>query len=320
MEEKKTVTYCVEGNISLIIRPLGMSLAKKAVKYSVVDAFSKVPFMGNPAAVCFLDNGRDEDNRWMKGVAAEINLLQTCFLIRLPGTSVLRFRLRCFSPLREVKVCAHTLIAAAHLIFSCASEHIDSIDFVTISGVQTAKKIPTLVTAHENSHDSGFCVELDYPVDPVDPDIEFNEDEIAQISMALFGASIIDVKKTQKSGDLLVEVSSGENVIEIKPQMDAITKCPGRGIILTGRVPPGSGFDFYSRFFCPEFRINEDHVTGSSHCALAPYWSKKLGKCDLNAIQVSPRGGVLSIIFDEEKQRVFLRGKAVTVMGGHIMV
>ncbi|KAJ1405137.1 Phenazine biosynthesis PhzF protein [Sesbania bispinosa] len=272
-----------------------------------VDAFTDVPFKGNPAAVCFLEDEKDENYHWMQAVAAEIRLYQTCFLIRLPGeSSVLRVRLRCFSPLGEVKVGSHALIAAAHSIFSIGSEHID---FVTISGMRTAKKVPPFVTAHGNSQDSGFCVELDYPIDPVDPDIEFNENETAQISMALLGASIIDV-----------EVSSAENVKQVQPRMDAIAKCPGRGMIVTGRAPPGSGFDFYSRFFCPKIGIKEDHVTGSAHCALAPYWSKKLGKCDFNAYQASARGGVLNISFDKEKQRVRLRGKAVRVMGGQIMV
>ncbi|XP_057426175.1 uncharacterized protein LOC130719574 [Lotus japonicus] len=116
-----------------------------------------------------------------------------------------------------------------------------------------------------------------------------------------------------------VEVTSGKDVIAVEPQPDAIVKCPGNGIIVSGMAPPDSGFDFYSRYFCPKFGINEDPVCGSAHCALASYWSKKLGMCDFNAYQASPRGGALISHLDEENQRVLLRGKAVTVMEGCIL-
>ncbi|KAJ1405131.1 Phenazine biosynthesis PhzF protein [Sesbania bispinosa] len=283
-----------------------------------VDAFTDVPFKGNPAAVCLLEDERDD--HWMQAVAAEINLFQTCFLTYIHGTSVLRVRIRCFSPLSEVNVYAHALLAAAHTIFSIGSVHndINVIEFVAQFGVITAKKIPVIVKAPSNVQDQdGFCVELDSPVDPV---IECDLDVVSQICGALHGAPIIDMMRTYYGNDLLVEVSSGENVTQVQPQMDAIANFSGRGVIVTGRAPPGSVFDFYSRFFCPKFGVDESPVSGSAHCALASYWSKKLGKCDLNAIQVSPRGGVLSIHLDEQKQRVLLRGKAARVMEGRIMV
>ncbi|KAJ1405129.1 Phenazine biosynthesis PhzF protein [Sesbania bispinosa] len=293
-----------------------MSMAKDRVRYCVVDAFTDIPFRGNPAAVCLLDDEKAEDVDWMQGVAAEINLFQTCFLTKLPADSVLRVRIRCFSPLSEVNVYAHALLAAAHTIFLYASAHmINIIELVARSGVVTAKKIPA--PSNLQNQDT-FFIELDYPVDPV---IECDLDnETSHIFGALHGASIIDIKRTRYGNDLLVEVSSGENVALVLPQMDAIAKCPGRGIIVTGRTHPGSAFDFYSRYFCPKLGVNEDPVTGSVHCALASYWSKKLGKCDLSACQVSPRGGIVDMCIDEEKQRVLLRGKAVVVVEGRIMV
>ncbi|KAF2314893.1 hypothetical protein GH714_037093 [Hevea brasiliensis] len=118
----------------------------------------------------------------------------------------------------------------------------------------------------------------------------------------------------------LVVLPSAKAVTELQPQFDEILKCPGRGIIVSGVAPSGSGFDFYSRFFCPKFGINEDPVCGSAHCALAPYWGKKLGKCDFMAYAASPRSGILNIHLDEQKQRVLLRGKARTVMEGSLLV
>ncbi|KAG0452621.1 hypothetical protein HPP92_025285 [Vanilla planifolia] len=86
------------------------------------------------------------------------------------------------------------------------------------------------------------------------------------------------------------------------------------------KAPPGSGFDFFTRFFCPKLGVNEDPVCGSVHCALVPYWSKKLGKNNLIAYQASPRGGVLDLELTEEGKRVLIRGPAVTVMTGSILV
>lgn len=50
---------------------------------------------------------------------------------------------------------------------------------------------------------------------------------------------------------------SGDDVAGLQPQFNEIQKCPSRGVIVTGPAPPGSGFDFYSRFFCPKLGIPE---------------------------------------------------------------
>ncbi|KAL2323571.1 hypothetical protein Fmac_027950 [Flemingia macrophylla] len=228
-----------------------------------------------------------------------------------------------WTTLLQINLCGHATLAAAYTLFSSGLAETDVIEFVTLSGILTAKKIPetnnttSASTLHKGEARDGFYVEVNFPADPV---IEFNFDETSQISGALNGVSIIDIKKTQMGDDLFVVVSSGTAVKELQPQLDAIVKCPGRGIIVSGIAPPDSGFDFYSRFFCPKFGVNEDPVCGGAHCALAPYWSKKLGKCDFNAYQASARGGVLNVHLDEQNQRVILRGKVVTVMEGCVLV
>ncbi|TKY52605.1 catalytic protein [Spatholobus suberectus] len=308
-----------------------MSMAKKPVKYSLVDAFTESVFKGNPAAVCFLEEERDK--KWLQGVAAEFNISVTCYLTRITeshhnlnsfhGTSNPRFHLRWFTPVAEINLCGHATLAAAHTLFSSGLVDTDVIEFVTLSGELTAKKIPAISNCASASNlqkgeaQDGFYIELNFPVNPV---TEFNFDETSQISGALNGASIIDIKRTQNGDDLFVVVTSGRVVEELKPQLDAIVKCPGRGLIVSGIATPGSGFDFYSRFFCPKLGVNEDPVCGGAHCTLAPYWSKKLGKCDFNAYQASARGGVLNVHHDEQNQRVLLRGKAVTVMEGCVLV
>ncbi|XP_045819156.1 uncharacterized isomerase BH0283-like [Trifolium pratense] len=295
-------------------------MAKKPVKYYVVDAFTDSAFKGNPAAVCLLEE--EKDNQWLQSVAAEFNISETCYLTPIHGTSVPRFGLRWFTPAAEVKLCGHATLAASHTLFSSGLVDKNVIEFVTLSGVLTAKKISTINgTSAPNLQNGkakdGFYIELDFPADPI---AEFNSNDNSLISEALNGASIIDIKRTAVADNLLVVVKSGKDVAEVQPQFDAIVKCPGMGIIVTGSAPPESGFDFYSRYFCPKFGINEDPVCGSAHCGLAPYWSKKLGKSDLKAYQASARGGVLNLHIDEQKQRVFLRGKAITVMEGCVLV
>ncbi|XP_028788909.1 uncharacterized protein LOC114744931 isoform X1 [Neltuma alba] len=305
-------------------------MAKKPVKYWLVDAFTESPFKGNPAAVCLLDEERDE--KWLQAVACEFNISETCYLTRIAesespanstnASSNPRFHLRWFTPVFEVKLCGHATLAAAHTLFSSGLVASNIVEFVTLSGVLTAKKIPDISIACASDLENGenqdrYYIELDFPVDPP---TEFHSVDASLISAVLEGAPIVEIKRTTIGDDLLVEVTSGKSVIELKPQFDAIVKCPGRGIIVTAVAPSDSGFDFYSRFFCPKAGINEDPVCGSAHCALASYWSKKLGKLDFNAYQASSRGGVLNIHVDEQSQRVLLRGKAIKVMEGCITV
>ncbi|KAK6260116.1 hypothetical protein SCA6_014590 [Theobroma cacao] len=298
------------------------NMAKTPVKYYVVDAFTDSAFKGNPAAVCLLEEERDE--KWLQAVAAEFNVSQTCYLTRITNLASPnpRFRLRWFTPVAEVKLCGHATLASAHTLFTTGLVNSNIIEFDTLSGILTAKKDadvnPTDVSRVQNggAHDC-FLIELNFPTVPI---TEFNSTEVSAITKALNGAPLIDVKRTTTASDLFVVLASGKSVIEIEPRFDDILKCPGRGLIVSGVAPPDSEFDFISRFFCPKYGINEDPVCGSAHCALAPYWSQKLGKCDFVAHAASPRGGIVKIHLDEQNQRVLLRGKAVTVMEGSLLV
>ncbi|KAJ0113075.1 hypothetical protein Patl1_03414 [Pistacia atlantica] len=295
-------------------------MAKKLVQYSVVDAFTDSPFKGNPAAVCLLDEDRDEG--WLQSVALEFNISETCYLTRLTHSesdSPPRFRLRWFTPVAEVKLCGHATLAAAHSLFSRGLVKSNAIEFETLSGILTAKKVPDVEATSVSNGEAQECyfIELNFPTVP---STDFNSAEVSSIYKALNVSTIIDMKITTTSEDIFVVLPSAKSVVELQPQFDDIQKCPGRGIIVSGQAPSESGFDFYSRFFCPKFGINEDPVCGSAHCALAPYWSRKLGKNDFVAYAASPRSGVLNIHLDEQNQRVLLRGKAVTVMEGSLLV
>ncbi|XP_010047895.1 uncharacterized isomerase BH0283 isoform X2 [Eucalyptus grandis] len=287
-------------------------MAKKLVHYVVVDAFTETVFKGNPAAVCFLEEDEEKDVEWLQAVAREFNISITCFLARVAASgtedSSPRFRLRWFTPITELNLCGHGTLAATHALITSGKVDSDTIQYVTSSGTLTAKRVSEIET--------GFFIELVFPVAPIS---ECDSESASSLSRVFDGASIVEVKKTAKD-DLLVVFSSGKAVEDLQPQFDNIRSCAGRGIIITGLAQPDSGFDYVNRFFSPKLGVNEDHVCGSANCFLAPYWSKKLRKNDFVVYAASPRGGVVNVCLDEQNQRVTLRGKAVTVMTGSILV
>ncbi|XP_016698913.1 uncharacterized isomerase BH0283 isoform X2 [Gossypium hirsutum] len=260
----------------------------------------------------------------MQAVAAEFNISQTCYLTRIPNSTSpnTRFRLRWFTPVTEVKLCGHATLASAHTLFTNGLVNSNIIEFDTLSGILTATKVPDVSPTNVSEVQNGgvtdcFLIELNFPTVPA---IDFNSAEASLVSKALNDAPLIDVKRTTPADDIFVVLPSGKSVTEMEPRFDDILKCPGRGLIVSGAAPPDSEFDFISRFFCPKYGIKEDPVCGSAHCALAPYWSQKLGKLDFVAHAASPRGGIVKIHLDEQNQRVLLRGKAVMVMEGSILV
>ncbi|XP_047056208.1 uncharacterized isomerase BH0283-like [Lolium rigidum] len=292
-------------------------MAKKSIQYVVVDAFTAEPFKGNPAAVCLLEDDASAptgDARWMQSVAVEFNLSQTAFLSRdssCPADAATpRFHLRWFTSVTEVALCGHATLASAHFLFTSVLAEHGVVEFATKSGILTAKKVP----APETEEQGKLFIELDFPSS------DFvccgSADELPSIPDTLNGASVVSVHKSVATTDFIVELSSGKEVADVLPNIEEIKKCAGRGVIITGPAPAGSGYDFFTRFFCPKWGIDEDPVCGSAHCVLAPYWAKKLGKQKLVAFQVSPRSGVLYLELDAANHRVRLQGEAVTVMAG----
>jgi predicted PhzF superfamily epimerase YddE/YHI9 len=116
--------------------------------------------------------------------------------------------------------------------------------------------------------------------------------------------------------DRLIEVADEATVRAVAPALPAIASIGGRGVIVTARAGT-NGFDFVSRFFAPAAGVDEDPVTGSAHCALAPYWSAKLGKAALVGYQASRRGGTVHC--RAEGDRVVLGGTAVTVLRAELL-
>jgi PhzF family phenazine biosynthesis protein len=256
-----------------------------------IDAFTREPFKGNPAAVCFMDGERDD--RWMANVAAEMNLAETAFLSRRDDG----WNLRWFTPAVEVDLCGHATLASAHAIWSENISGDTVLRFHTKSGVLTAAR-------------DGDFIELDFPAK--------RDEQIAA------PAGLLDALGTDHATyvgrnqfDYIVELPSERDVHNLRPDHGVLRQLPVRGIIVTSRADEGD-YDFVSRFFAPGSGVDEDPVTGSAHCCLTPYWAQRLGKNEMNAWQASPRGGAVRVRL--EGDRVKLAGHAVTVLRGELVV
>jgi len=257
-----------------------------SLRITQVDAFTDKPFAGNPAGVCILPKAAEP--AWMLDVAREMSLAETAFLVKQRDG----YDLRWFTPSVEVDLCGHATLASAHVLWEDGHLKPDvQARFHTKSGLLTADR-----------RDS--WIELDFPATPATP-----APAPAGLLEAL-GEKALFVGRSKF--DYLVEVESEAVVRRLDPDMGAIARVEARGVIVTSRADAKSKYDFVSRFFAPQSGVPEDPVTGSAHCALAPYWGAKLGKKKLVAFQASARGGEIRLQL--EGDRVRLGGQAVTVL------
>ena len=228
----------------------------------------------------------------MQAVAAEMNLSETAFLYR-DGDC---YRLRWFTPLAEVDLCGHATLAGAHVLWEDDYLAEDQpARFETRSGLLTARRDGELIT-------------LDFPATTAEPC-----DPPGGLLDAL-GVTAVSVGKSRY--DYLVEVASADAVRQCRPDFGALGSLPVRGVMLTA-VSDEPQYDFISRFFAPAVGVNEDPVTGSSHCTLAPYWRAKLGRDVMTGCQASRRGGIVHVTVRDD--RVVLGGRAVTVLRGELL-
>lgn len=261
------------------------------VSITVVDAFTDRPFRGNPAAVCVLPEWKAE--AWLQNVAAEMNLSETAFLV--PDAEG-AFHLRWFTPAVEVDLCGHATLACAHVLWKTGVLSASTqARFQTRSGLLTADR-------------KGDWIELDLPSMPA-------EEMTPPVGLSLAFGGVEFRFAGKNASDYLVELETEEQVRKLRPDFVLLAGVPMRGVIATARSS-SDDYDFVSRFFAPGAGINEDPVTGSAHCCLAPYWAERLKKDDLRAYQASSRGGVLLIRNDG--LRVKIRGQAVTVLTGEL--
>lgn len=252
-----------------------------------IDAFTSKVFSGNPAAVCPL--GEWLPDQIMQAIAAENNLSETAFLVKKGDD----YELRWFTPTTEVDLCGHATLASAYLVLTKLEPGRSSARFHSQSGILTVTK-------------EGRLLALDFPARPAlacHPPFEF-----------LNGLGV-QPKEVLKARDYLVLLDTEEVVKNLKPDFSELSRLDQASLIITA---PGNRVDFVSRFFAPAFGIPEDPVTGSAHCTLIPYWSKRLNKAKLVARQVSARGGEL--FCEDRGERVKIAGEAVLYLEGEITI
>jgi PhzF family phenazine biosynthesis protein len=264
------------------------------MRIHVVDAFTDRPFAGNPAAVCVL--AAPADAGWMQRVAMEMNLSETAFP-RPIDESGADFELRWFTPKVEVALCGHATLGSAHVLYETGAVPPGRpIRFRTLrSGVLTVAR----------SGDG--MLTMDFPACPPE------KADVAGLAEALGVSPSWTGRNAQN--DILAVIDDAQAVRSLTPDLAALARIDARGVCVTAA---GTDHDFVSRFFAPAVGVPEDPVTGSAHCMLAPFWAGRLGRTEMRAHQVSPRGGEVRV--EARGDRVTLIGGAVTVIEGTLRV
>lgn len=250
-----------------------------------VDAFASKRFAGNPAAVMVLDEFADDAT--LQSVAAENNLAETAFLVA-DGED---FRLRWFTPTVEVPLCGHATLASAAVVMERLSPKRRSVVFHSASGPLKVGRTTT-----------GYV--MNFPARLSDP--------IATPDALIVALGVHPVEVLKDRFNYLALLDSADQVRRLTPDYAAIARLDRAGVIVT--APGDVGYDFVSRYFAPAKGIPEDPVTGGAHCALAPYWAKKLRKTSFRAFQASLRGG--EVICRVVGDRVELEGSCVFYLEG----
>lgn len=257
-----------------------------------IDAFAPRPFSGNPAAVCPLDAWLPD--ALMQDIAAENNLSETAYFV--PEGD--RFTIRWFTPTREVALCGHATLASAYLLI----EHLAAGG----DGRRDGVVFESMHSGTLSVHRSGERLALDFPSKP-----PRQCDRSEALGRALGRTPV----QTWEAENYLAVFESQRDVVELEPDFGLLADCHPHGVIATA---PGDDCDFVSRYFAPSYGIDEDPATGSTHCTLTPYWSRRLGRESLHAVQVSRRGGELYC--ENRGERVYIGGDCRLYLQGEIEV
>jgi PhzF family phenazine biosynthesis protein len=255
-----------------------------------VDAFTSRLFGGNPAAVCPLSEWLPDAT--MQAIAAENNLAETAFFVPQGN----RYLLRWFTPTVEVELCGHATLASGYVVTHILAPQQRRVSFDTL------KAGPLEVTR------DGERLAMDFPAWPPE------EKSADRRVLAALGA--LPVESFVARGRTLAVYDRAEDVAALRPDFAAMRRVEGADAIAT--APGRDGVDFVSRYFAPNFGVDEDPVTGSAHCVLTPYWAARLGKEQLTARQISARGGELTCTLRGD--RVTIAGQAVLYLEGTISV
>lgn len=273
---------------------IGAAITIKAMRIPLfhVDAFTREPFRGNPATVCPLDVWLDDE--LLRKVAAENNLSETAFFVPSSG----HYDLRWFTPRGEVKLCGHGTLASAYVLLNLLQSGVQGVRFETrFSGPLTVRK-------------EGELFAMDFPAMFATTCANPPNELLPALGPAPPSSALMELNETY------IVVYDDESAIQnMRPDFARLERLHPFVVAVTA---PGECVDFVSRYFKPSYGMPEDPVTGSAHCALAPYWAQRLGKSQLHARQLSERGGELWC--EVAGNRVILMGNAVLTMQGTLTI
>lgn len=259
------------------------------MRHHIVDTFADDQFAGNPAAVAPVPAFPPDEA--MQRIANRIGLPTTAFVVpAAPG----EYRVRWFTPAKELNLCGHATIASARYLFGL-EENLGrtTLTFVSENGVLFAERVGDLIAIDLPTADLR-------PAEPPPPGL-----------LEALGTDALSCWVSHD--DVLVELESATAVAAVRPDFAALARQPFRGNIVT--APGPAGVDFVSRTFFPSLGVNEDQVCVTAHCKLAPFWAGRLGRSGLSALQLSERGGRLAV--EHRGKRVHVLGAAVRRGGVH---
>jgi len=270
-----------------------------------VDAFASKPLEGNPAAIVPLESWIDAG--LMQAIAAENNVAETAYFVK---TGPDAYDLRWFAPNREVDLCGHATLASAWIIFNLIDTSLNEVRFATRSGELVVTRggngnVMTLPSADSESFSppAGFAEALGK---------SFNSKPPAEMFISAKGGA------GAKALIAVWETSDQVKALEPAADLQHVAMQVGAGSVLATAPGGGTPYDMVSRFFAPYYGVPEDPVTGSAHCALTPFWAKRLGKKTLKARQASPRGG--DLICTDDGARTIIQGDCALYLTGEIEI
>jgi PhzF family phenazine biosynthesis protein len=265
------------------------------MKSYIVDSFTDLPFKGNPAGVCFLEE--EISNEKMLQIAQEFGLSETAFLRETEKADT--YTIRFFSPKKEIPLCGHATLASAKVIFKNTAQN--EINFITSENIDLYIR---------QQHDE---IIMEFPVyDTVDVTVPDS------MLTALGLLNVVNTAFSPKNKIIVLEISDPALLANLKPDFNALVKSYNNinGVLVTAPAF-NKEHDFHYRYFWPWAGTNEDPVTGGVQTFLAKYWSVKLGKMKMNAFQASSRTGFMTVELVSDK--VLISAKAVIVLEGKLV-
>jgi PhzF family phenazine biosynthesis protein len=256
-----------------------------------VDAFTDKPFKGNPAGVMIVTDEVSSD--WMQNVAFEMNLSETAFVLSKGNELQIRY----FTPTQEVSLCGHATLASSHIIYELGLKAVNET-------IKFRAKAADLAIKKEND-----WIVMDFPKYPI------QKTDIHQDFKRLVGFEPIEMYSS--NGWIIAIAENESDISNSEPVFDLLNE-NGLGHLMITSKSNSKPADFVVRCFAPALGINEDPVTGSAHCALTPLWSEKLGKVEMNSLQLSKRTGLLKVRLNGD--RVEIKGKAITIFEAEMKI